>query len=400
LWELHSQPGTNGFFRLVIDEEQVPYLRIEADGYETVETEIPLTNGLESVFDIQLKPRSATNSIRGTVLLPDGSPAIGVEVALCTAQAGVMLKGTAFEPGAFGNINRSQRADYRRTTDERGAFLFDPKPGAHTVVAVGPAGVGQERCFDFTMPLEIHLRPWGRIEGTVRTRDGAWSSRNVKWLHPGNLTSWRTLFYDSKGFSALSDATGRFTIEHVPPGDGRLEVEGDSGAAPILSSSVQVNPGATVEVQLGGLGRAVSGKLVAPTGVEVRSWPHQVTIAQLHVDWESYHMPPGLTGNAVERWKLEFEDTEDGQTWFRSQYSYDFKVGEDGSFLLPEVLSGEYRLFINVAQGYLGSGSNSTPSGPGDHRVASRGMKVSVPATSEGDASPFDLGEVVLIADP
>ena len=85
------------------------------------------------------------------------------------------------------------------------------------------------------------------------------------------------------------------------------------------------------------------------------------------------------------------------RAWFRSQYSYDFKVAADGSFSVPEVLPGTYRLFINVAQGYLGSGPDSNPSGPGDHRVASTAMKVLVP---EGDTpAPLDLGDVVLVAD-
>ena len=108
MWDLRSKTGSNGFYKVVIEEEQVPYLRIEADGYETVEAEIRLTNRVEGVRDFQLKRTSAANSIRGTVLLPDGSPAVGVEVALCTAKVGVMLNGTAFEPGAFGNAARLQ----------------------------------------------------------------------------------------------------------------------------------------------------------------------------------------------------------------------------------------------------------------------------------------------------
>jgi hypothetical protein len=63
--------------------EQVPYLRVQAEGYETVETQIQLTNGLEAIRDFQLKHQSVDHSIRGTVLLPDGSAAVGVEVALC-----------------------------------------------------------------------------------------------------------------------------------------------------------------------------------------------------------------------------------------------------------------------------------------------------------------------------
>jgi RNA polymerase sigma factor (sigma-70 family) len=235
VWEPRSQTGYDGFYKAELEEEQVPYLRVEADGYETVETRLQLTNGVEGVCDFRLRRLSASRLIRGAVLLPDGGPAAGVEVALCTAQAGVMLSGTAFAPGAFRNTPRSQRDDYRRKTDERGCFSFDPKPGAHTVVAVGLAGLGQARCFDTSKPLEIRLEPWGRIEGTVRTRDGQWGGRKVTWGHPGRLTSWMTLDYDPREFSTLSDAAGSFTLEHVPPGDcpcGR-KVNGRAGEFPV-----------------------------------------------------------------------------------------------------------------------------------------------------------------------
>jgi len=363
-----------------------------------VETEIQLTNGTEGVRDFQLRPTSAGNSIRGTVLLPDGSPAAGVEVALCTAKAGVILKGTAFEPGAFGNLNRSQQYDFRRKTDQQGAFAFDPKPGAHTLVAVGSAGLGQVRCFDFSKPLEIRLQPWGRIKGSVRTREGQWADRKVQWQRSGTLTSWRTLEYEPEGFSTRSDATGKFTLEHVPPGDGRLEIDDGPGTAPILSPSIQVNPGETVQAQIGGVGQAVTGKLVAPPGTEIRSWSDQVTFAQLQLEWDAYPLPKDLTGNAVERWKLEFEDTEAGRAWFRDQCSYDFKVGADGSFAIPEVLPGKYHLFVSVSQGNLGSGPDSTTRYPGDPQIASGGMKFAVPDASADSGSPMNLGDIILTA--
>ena len=144
MWDYRSQAASNGFYKMVIEEESLPYLRIEADGYETVETEIQLTNGVEGVRDFQLARASVAHSIRGNVLLPDGTPAAGVEVALCTYQVGVMLKGTAFEPRVVGNINPQQRPDYRRKTDQQGSFSFDPKPG--TIRWSRPVGPDWVRC--------------------------------------------------------------------------------------------------------------------------------------------------------------------------------------------------------------------------------------------------------------
>ena len=332
------------------------------------------------------------------MLLPDGSPAVGIEVALCTAKVGVWLNGVAFEPGAFGNLNKSHWPEYRRRTDEQGAFAFAPKPGAHTVVAVGPAGLGRVRCFDFARPLEIRLQPWGRIEGSVRTSDARWVDRKVLWVRSGNLTSWRTLVYKAGGFSARSDASGNFIIERVPPGDGRVAIKDDPETSSILSPSVHVNPGQTVKVQIGGLGRPVTGRLVAPPGLEIRNWTNQVSFAQLHTEWDDYHVPKSLTGSAVERWKLEFEDTDAGRAWFRDQYSYGVKVDTDGSFTIPEVLPGKYHLFVNVEQGYLGSGPASTASRPSEPQIAGTDVKVIVPDAPGSSGVPVDLGEVILNA--
>jgi RNA polymerase sigma factor (sigma-70 family) len=396
-WDMHGQTCTKGVYRMVIDEEQTPYIRIESPGYDTIETKVQLTNATESVFNVQLKRQSVENSIRGIVLLPDGSPAAEIQVALCTAQSGVVLNGTAFEPVTFGNIPKSRLGQYQKRTDEQGKFVFEPKPGAHTVVAVGESGLGLARCFDFSKPLEIRLKPWGRVTGTVQTLNGQRAGRTVSWEFPGNLTSWATLEYDTKRFTTTSDEVGRFTLEHLPPGDGRISVSDFGHATPVLSRLVHVEPGENVEVQVGGIGRPVTGKLVAPPGVEIRSWTNQVTLARLCAEWSPYNMPEDLTGNAIERWKIEFEDTEVGRAWSRNQYSYNFRPLADGSFTIPEVLPGKYRLFINVAQGYLGSGQPSGPSYPGDHVIASTGIAVTVP---EGNTeSPLDLGEIVLIGD-
>jgi RNA polymerase sigma factor (sigma-70 family) len=400
MWDLRGQAGSNGFYSTVIEEEQTPYLQVEAVGYATVQAEIQLKDAREFVRDFPLRRIGVTNLIRGLVLGSDGQPAAGVEVALCTDQVGVMLSGTGFAARAFGKTRDLPEADYRRKTDEQGFFWFEAKPGAHTVAAVGPGGYAQARCFDWAAPLQLRLQAWAKIHGTIRTRESNRAGRTVRWTRHGNLTSWMTVFYDQKGFATTSDGTGQFTLDHVPPGLGRvaLDDESEAGHAPILSAAVQLNPGETAEVQVGGVGRAVIGKFIAPAGLEIRNWAHQVTVAQLHFKWSNYNLPRELKGQAIERWKLDFEDTATGQAWFRDQYAYDFKVREDGSFIIPEALPGTYRLFVQVAQGYLGSGPNSTPSRPGDPTIASTGREVVVPAATSLDSAPLDLGEIVLVS--
>ena len=380
---------------MVMEEEAVPYLRIEADGYETVETEIQLTNGVEGVRDFQLSHTSVTNSIRGKVLLPDGTPAAGVEVALCTGQVGVMLKGTAFEPGAFGNINPSQRPDTAEGRTSKAHSRLTRNRARIRWWRLGwPGWVGM-RCFDFSIRGNPAASV-GRVEGTIRTRDGQWADRKLKWRRDGNLTRWMTLFYDSKGFSTRSDETGKFTLEHVPPGDGRLEIDDGPGTAPTFSSAIQVNSGETVQAQIGGVGRGhrkVAGPVWRRDPKLDKSGDKRPTAPRM----DSYQMPKNLTGIAAERWKLEFEDTEAGRAWFRDQCSYSFKVAADSP---PSLKSfRENNRFVNVSQGNLGSGPDSTPRYGGEPRIASSGMKFAVPEASGDSEARLDLGEIILTAD-
>lgn len=173
-----------------------------------------------------------------------------------------------------------------------------------------------------------------------------------------------TLLNAPQSLSTRSDSIGNFTLEHVPPGDGRVGIEDSTGSATILSAVIQVKPSETTRVPIGGVGIPVTGRLKAPVGVEIRYWSSQVTLAHLHRECDANPVPKDLTGNAAKLWKLEYQDTEAGRAWFRDQCAYDFKVGADGSFTIPEVLPGKYRLFVNVVQGALGFGSGSFHANP------------------------------------
>jgi hypothetical protein len=243
----------------------------------------------------------------------------------------------------------------------------------------------------------MRLEPWGRIEGTVRTRDQQWVNRKVSWHRTGNLTSWATLFYRSGSFSTLTDFSGRFVLERVPPGDCRVAILETNGSTSALSPLVQVPPGQTVQVELGRNGRNVTGRLAAPEDVEIQNWSEQLHTADLSDRYDDYHVPAGLSASDSERWKLEFEDTEAGRSWFGKRCSYRFTVASDGSFTIPDVLPGTYDLFITFRQGNLGSGVAPARFSPAAPQIASAHRSVTVPDISETDKTEIDLGAILLV---
>src|SRR5262249_36231317 len=123
--------------------------------------------------------------------------------------------------------------------------------------------------------------------------------------------------------------------------------------------------------------------------------PKQLEIACIDSDPDPYPLPKNLQGEAMWRWQMEYAESDAGREWLANQSRYLLDVHPDGSFLVPEISPGKYRLFINLYEGSLGSGPGSAH--PLYRRqVGSMWRKFEVPA----NGSPVDLGNLVLNPSP
>jgi len=109
-------PGNQWAVSLTLQAYRFPLLvRFEAVGYEPVVSE-PLTQGRTQVtYNVALKRPNLDTAVQGVVLLPDASPAVGAQVALCTAEKGVTLGTKRF-------LDRGDSLIV--TADAKGHFLF------------------------------------------------------------------------------------------------------------------------------------------------------------------------------------------------------------------------------------------------------------------------------------
>ena len=399
IWDFHQRWfGTNGSYMVVFDEENIPHIRIEADGYDILEVKPQFPTGIVSVCNFQLQKSDSGRAIRGSVLLPDGRPAAGVDVALSTFQVGITVAGTKFDERLMGNDIFNRPAEFRQKTGVDGSFSFRPKPSAHTVIAVSDAGIGKAHCFDFSKPLEIRLQPWGRIEGTVRPRDGKWAGRKVSWGNIGELHSGMDVEYAAGSYATTSDSEGNFTLEKVPPGNGHIQIQEGDGDVRSCITPVQVRAGETLHLQIGGTGMRIVGRLVAPKGVVVKSWRKQSFPGpHLNSRWDSYGLPEGLQGEEQWRWQMEYAESEEGGARLRNSVHYNLELKEDGTFSVPEVLPGKYDLMIFLNEGPLGSGPSSNEPFSYMHQIAGLTHRFTIPEPAEGSAGTLDLGDLVLV---
>ena len=214
-------------------------VRIEANGY--LPSEARQIDPKEQVATFNVKLRKS-KEIAGRVLGPDGKPAADAEVCLCSATRLLLLRD--------GRAAVDQNPLIARTTAD-GRFTQTPQGEPYVLVVLHEKGYarfdgngesgnnswsqwlswGQGRSEDDKGPGDITLKPWGRVEGTLRIADQPAAKQRVrlvfddevisnpKLMDRGTISVDRYLYYQ---YEADTDDNGHFSIERVRPGKAKL----------------------------------------------------------------------------------------------------------------------------------------------------------------------------------
>ena len=352
--------GRDGSYSTVLDlysSNMRCAVMIEAQGYLPVES-AEFSRAGYYTNDVRLTPGKG---MTGVILLPDGKPAGNCSLALVGASDTAYLD----RPG---QLNRSSSYCDQTHTDNQGRFEFQPRLHASHLVAVHEQGIADVRVSDFPANGRVQLRKWGRVEGVFRVGTGLEPNQSIR------LQAFSPSYYgEGEGRSAVTmayktvpDPQGRFAFDKVPPGDNQALVEYKfierRNGGPIALSHgvvVEVEPGTTNSVILGGGGRRVSGKVAIVSGdAEAVDWlydVHQLTLM----------LPPpaGLPGitflptddpearqrkqKEYQRKAQEFWTTPAGMAYQRTQRSYVLVFDTNGVFHIDNVPPGNYQLKIS-----------------------------------------------------
>ncbi len=340
-WQPHTlRFGTNGLFDWPLDRgyEEMS-IRVEADGYRPASTVVFKKSDGAKAFSIVLVEDPG---IRGRVLTPDGMPASGATLALAMSHRDAVLdhgKLRGFKDPPEDKPQDQWRRPLFVQTDAEGGFsapdLNDPTAVA---LIVHDSGVREMLFSEFQQMREIHLQAWGRIEGEVVWKDKAGANEEVSLLTYRDYAESGVVHQYAK---AGTDLKGRFVIEKLLPGRTQVSLpftlsmpgKGSTGVVlPGMFAHVDVTSGVPTKIILGGRGRTVKGRL------DGRS------------SWEGVMMnfhptAPHVGGRGDENdWKawIEFQNSDLGELYFRGN----LKPHPDGTFEIPDVLPGEYQLFV------------------------------------------------------
>lgn len=388
--------GRNGQYAVRLNEfgsGVTNWLLVEAPGYLPALSG-PFANTGWVTNDFRLRKGRGPH---GVVCLPDGQPVAGCTLVL--AQPGESAE--MVRPGQLRSEN--DRAELVRS-DRQGRFEFPAKLEARRIFAAHDKGYAEVDVTQLESTGQIVLQPWGRVTGLFRIGPSNWANRAVVIRRPPPLGY--SPYEDPQAVPELglwlrtqTDAQGAFVFERVPPGwcevaaEYRLQRGGDDVTTPSHNVPVEVQPGQTAQVTLGGTGRTVVGQVAFRGGVPAHAvdWHQQWYFLQSRLAPPRMPMPDlsrARSPEAQRRAMLEYQQrqrdfwrSEEGRALARQHRRYALLFETNGSFRIQDVPAGTYELQIHLAQREEEDGGSSyrslgwlsrevvVPEGPADQPV-------------------------------
>lgn len=210
-------------------------LDFHATGY--VNKVVPLIAGTNDI-DLAIELEPATD-IAGTVLRPDGTPAEGARVFF----RGEHFRGRVGEDCFVSMVEYPFAVKTRAGAD--GTFRIPKIDGVERLEVVHPDGWANVALAGLSTEI-IRLRPWGRINGVVRSDQGVLPGVEVGTTEAGGDQE-QMLFE----FTTKTDAEGRYEFSKVPAGRALVFILPEDGQATNnAKQDVQVQPGQMVNLTL------------------------------------------------------------------------------------------------------------------------------------------------------
>lgn len=320
------------------------------------------------------------------VVLPNGEPAVGARVVLTTRLSRPYIRN-----GRKIDANGALTAE----TGQPGLFSFPPQDEQYKIAVIHEKGCAEIAKDELQRKGQIELQPWGRIEG-VRMVGSRPAPGERVMAYRRTMTPFPTRPQIHWTWTARAGRKGRFVLDRVRPGElavarwVRKKLGGGSFTVTNTGSfRVEVKPGETMKVQVGGKGRPVAGKLVVPEDAE-QEVQMDYSDAGLYVRVPGPDMPDDygqMTDDEKKKWREEWMEKEGiGKTrWLHT--SFLVNVNRDGSFRVEDVRPAVYGLNVDVLE--------PPQSGQRRERIGSAGCEVIVPHPPGGySPEPVDLGEI------
>lgn len=392
--------SSGGKYRIRLTHGSLAHLvRIEAAGYRVAISRDIKTDEGKINIDFALEP---AEDISANIMTSTGKPASGAKVALGVAGSQISIKN--------GMIHNGSTYASQFKADENGRFSIPARDEPFQLVIIHPAGFSYLKSAEGSIPNPIKLTPWARVEGTFRIRKQ--TAPNIVLSMLSTMTQGIHSYGDDvpnifTSHEVTTGKDGHFVFERVFPGKGNIgrsiTLIVDEGATEVTSSlrvPGEFFAGKTTNLNLGGTGRTIIGKLAPPDNhFEKIRWSFVLIGANRFLD-----PPPGMMAiedmasnlkqfrawldawKKSENYEIEkviYQNYKDARTKLLAETpNISASVARDGSFRIDDVPEGNYVMSVRF-----------------QNRPSAKliNYPFSVPAVEEGQAAkPIDLGTLTL----
>jgi hypothetical protein len=325
-----------GHFELPMSQDHPVAVKVEAKGYESRVQPLPSARVSTVRCDFVLKRSATDKPVSGRIINPDGTPAVGAQVAVLTLEGIVTLD------------DHGLRTDSRVgviPVDGQGRFQCAFEPLAHGVFALADQGFVRLRVRDFHQPLTLRLQPWGRLEDTVDDSGEVATGDRVQLSDPwqeGGPSGWRVLRE-----TRVVDG-GRYSFEKLPEGIYMAWLSESSDHPARLLGPVSIRPNTTVGIARNHDGVRVQGRLTLGSETASTDWVRAVRLGRIVGQKAPVPDPGGNTALDLAAWHRWADWTESAAQRDRLLRAVrpELRTMGDGSFASEPLPPGEYELQV------------------------------------------------------
>ena len=369
--------------------------------------------------------------LHGTVIDPDGKPAVGAVVYEARPTHPVALYGVqAGQPNTMvpfntedatvnqnGSVSAPDGTGQPVKTDLSGQFEITTAADAQMLVVGNVRGVAKVSISQFKSGDSIQLQPWAHIEGNVQVKDRKKIDPQVfmaVWHGSQNPNTNAVSEYQT----APIDAKGHFVFSRVAPGPvwifTKILPKEEAGPSTFVIPSAGQNMTADIAVR----GRTILGKFVTPSGTApITSWrdTRHDTSCSLNTTVEDAMLQPSdsatapsfvnilneffekqapanwanMTPQQQAEFREAWEKTPAGKGWVDARLPQSPILQPDGGFEFIGIKPGQYVLRLRR---YELSRNGDTDD------AASLITQITVP--TDPNDEPLDLGNVPVTIEP
>jgi thiol-disulfide isomerase/thioredoxin len=338
-------------------------VQIEARGYKTFRDPHRYRIGDPNPeLAVRLEP---SDRFRGRIVDSGGQPVPEARILVQTWSEG----GFSMD---LSSLTTSRNLYHTIDVDNDGAFEIPVPIETYVLQVVAPNGYAEVERTATELPGELRIKPWARLTGHL-LQSGKSVASVPLIVEPIRVhaTGLPRAYAIRRGVTKVD---GSFVIDRVPPIPSSIQAQLHFATPSPLKSSqsvpLQLKPGETIDLTLGGNGSEITGQLVAEN--QPTNFDYHFAINYLVAKRPGIEPPKTLTGKDFD-WKRGWSDawraTAEGQTYVKTLEHWFVKPEPDGRFSISGVPPGEYDFGValfGVTEGCL------------VHPVASRVVHVSV----------------------